>query len=220
MNVKSVLILLLATAIFHSVEAQDPLRFKESISEFQAQSLRTDIRPIIFTGSSSVRMWKSLQSDFPSHYVLNRGFGGSHMSDVKYFLEELVLADNPSQIFIYEGDNDISAGKSVEEIINDTKAVTEAIIAAIPDVEIFLISPKPSVQRWNLKEQYHAVNNAMQNYAEMTDQVSFIDVWNPALDETGHVFTDIFLEDNLHMNAKGYAIWKEVIGPYLATPSK
>ncbi len=218
MYVKSFIITALLAFLTLNIQAQDPMRFEEVINSFKEETLRTDRRPIIFTGSSSVRIWRSINEDFPKHYIINRGFGGSHMSDVQYFLEDLVLADNPRQVFIYEGDNDIASGKSKLVIMEHTEDVCNRIIAAIPDVEIFLISPKPSVARWNLKEDYMAMNKAMQDYAEMTDQVSFIDVWAPALDESGHVFTDIFLDDNLHMNAKGYEIWKSVIGPYLATP--
>lgn len=218
MYVKSFLISAFFAFLTLQVQGQDPLRFEKTINEFKEEKVRTDKRPIIFTGSSSVRIWRSINEDFPKHYIINRGFGGSHMSDVQYFLEDLVLADNPRQVFIYEGDNDIASGKSKEVIMEHTKDVCDRILAAIPDVEILLISPKPSVARWNLKAEYMAINKAMQEYAEMTDQVTFIDVWAPALDESGHVFTDIFLDDKLHMNDKGYDIWRSVIGPYLATP--
>lgn len=218
MYVKSFLIVAVFSFLSLQVHGQDPMRFEKTINSFKGETVRTDKRPIIFTGSSSVRIWRSINEDFPKHYIINRGFGGSHMSDVQYFLEDLVLHDNPRQVFIYEGDNDIASGKTKELIMEHTKDVCNRIIAGIPDVQIFLISPKPSVARWNLKDEYMAMNKAMQDYAEMTDQVSFIDVWAPALDESGHVFTDIFLDDNLHMNDKGYDIWRSVIGPYLATP--
>ncbi|MCB0664920.1 MAG: hypothetical protein KDC80_03815, partial [Saprospiraceae bacterium] len=119
------------------------------------------------------------------------------------------------QVFIYEGDNDISSGKTRDEILEDTKMVLDKIWSSDPETEIVLISPKPSVARWNLKEQYLALNTALSDLAEDHENLRFADVWHPALDENGMVMKDIFIQDNLHMNQKGYAIWETTIKPFL-----
>jgi len=194
---------------------QDPMRFKSQVSEIITQPLKDSTGVIIFTGSSSIRMWDDLDRHFHKHNVYNRGFGGSQMSDLFYFLKDLVLDADPCQVFIYEGDNDISSGKSTEEIMASTQMVLDSIKAYNPAIEVVLISPKPSVSRWELKEKYEALNESLAALAQRTENVAFADVWSPSLDEDGKVLTDIFVADNLHMNAKGYAIWQSVIGPFL-----
>lgn len=207
------LIFLLPSLLF----AQDPLRFKDEVAELTAHDDAVDTKDLIlFTGSSSVRMWKDVGERFPDHNVLNRGFGGSEMSDLVYYFNKLILPYRPKQIFIYEGDNDIAAGRSTSTIIaNADKLLTLIHEKLSPTVQVVFISPKPSLARWKLKDNYEACNAALKLWAETQSNVEFIDVWTPALDERGEVFDDIFIEDGLHMNSKGYDIWTKVITPYL-----
>lgn len=208
------LILIVFGAVFN-LQAQDPTRFAQQIEEILTSQQDAPASPIIFTGSSSVRMWKSLATDFPNHPVLNRGFGGSQMSDLLYYLDRLVIADQPKQVFIYEGDNDISAGKSNKEILKDFKEGYKRIRKALPDTEIVLISPKPSIARWELRSQYETLNAALAKWAGKKKNLRFADVWVPMLNAQGEPMPDIFIQDNLHMNAKGYAIWREVISGFI-----
>lgn len=202
-------------AFYIPLNGQDPMRFAKEVESITSNPLPFDDKVIVFTGSSSIRMWKDLADTYPGFNIVNHGFGGSQMSDLLYYLDDLVLSASPCQVFIYEGDNDISAGKTTGQIIADAKAVCQKIWAAHSDTEIVLISAKPSVARWRLKDQYEALNKAYRKLAEDHDQLDFVDVWTPALDENGMVFKDIFLKDNLHMNDKGYAIWAKTIGSYL-----
>ena len=200
-----------------SVYAQGPLRFKDDVAQLTAndQSLnKKDV--VLFTGSSSIRMWENIQSEFPKYNVVNRGFGGSQTSDLLYYFDQLILPYNPKKIFIYEGDNDLSAGKSPEQILS----TMDSLIALIHDkisrnVSVYVISPKPSLSRWELRDKYTDLNKRMGELASSKKNVYFIDVWTPALDADGNVLKDIFLEDGLHMNEKGYAIWVSVFKKYL-----
>ena len=83
------------------------------------------------------------------------------------------------------------------------------------EIPVIFISPKPSVARWNLKEQYEETNALLKKYAGKTANTEFADVWNPALNQEGKVYDHIFIEDNLHMNADGYKIWQTVLRSYL-----
>jgi lysophospholipase L1-like esterase len=197
--------------------SQDPLRFKEEIDELTANDNSLNKKDVIlFTGSSSIRMWSSLQSYFPKYNVVNRGFGGSQTSDLLYFFDKLILPYNPKKVFIYEGDNDISVGKSTSQILSTMDSVITLIRQRISKrVPIYVISPKPSISRWHLKDKYIEFNKGMSELASKKKKVYFIDVWTPALDVDGTVFKDIFLEDGLHMNSKGYAIWVNVLRKYL-----
>jgi len=197
--------------------AQNAARFSEEVEQITADDKSLNKKDVIlFTGSSSIRIWNSLQSDFPKYNIVNRGFGGSQTSDLVYFFDRLVLPYNPKKIFIYEGDNDISVGKSTEQILASMDSVITLIRQKVsPTVPVYLISPKPSIARWNLKDKYIEFNKQMSELASRRNQVYFIDVWTPAIGADGTVFKDIFLEDGLHMNAKGYAIWVKVFRKYL-----
>jgi lysophospholipase L1-like esterase len=199
------------------VYAQGPLRFKDDVAQLTAndQSLnKKDI--VLFTGSSSIRMWSSIQSDFPKYNIINRGFGGSQTSDLLYYFDQLIRPYNPKKIFIYEGDNDLHAGKSPEQILSTMDSLLSLIRQKVsPNVPVYLISPKPSTSRWHLRDKYIELNQRMGQLASSKKKVYFIDVWTPALDADGNVVKDIFLEDGLHMNEKGYAIWVSVIRKYL-----
>ena len=208
-------LILAVVAINEQTLAQDPTRFAEQVAKYQEEKIDPQPRPIIFVGSSSIRMWKTLRDDYLNQPVFNRGFGGSQMSDLHFYCHELVIRHQPRQVFIYEGDNDLGAGKSLDQILDTTELVVKMIKEAIPDVNIVFISPKPSLARFNLRQKYVELNEALREFASTDASVSFADVWHPMLGENGLVRSDIFIEDGLHMNAQGYAIWKEVLEPFL-----
>jgi lysophospholipase L1-like esterase len=192
-------------------------RFNDEITSLTANDNTVNKKELIlFTGSSSIRLWKDLQTCFPGKNVLNRGFGGSEMSDLVYHFDQLVLPYQPKQLFIYEGDNDTNAGKTPEQILKETTILLEKIRSRVsPTVEVLFISAKPSLARAPLKANYLKFNAALKAWTEKQKNVKFIDVWTPMMDKNGEVITDLFVEDRLHMNEKGYAIWKKVIQPYL-----
>lgn len=198
------------------VNAQNPLRFQEEIKKFEKDDATTNHEgKILFVGSSSIRFWTSLQKDFPNHKVLNRGFGGSHMSDLIFYLDKLVLKHKPKQVFIYEGDNDVNDKESADAILREAKVVMSKIHKALPKTKIVFISAKPSIARWGLKDKYVEFNSKLIAFTQQHDFVDYIDVWTPMLNNAGDPIKNIFIEDDLHMNAKGYKIWKETVAPYL-----
>jgi lysophospholipase L1-like esterase len=209
--------LFLCAFLQFNVYAQGPLRFNDEVAELTAndQSLKKE-NIILFTGSSSIKMWKSLQGDFPGYNIVNRGFGGSQTSDLLYYFDKLILPYKAKKIFIYEGDNDLSAGKSPGQILSTMDSLITLIRQKVStSVPIYVISPKPSTARWHLKDKYIEFNKRMSEWASSKKEVYFVDVWAPALDAEGNVLKDIFLEDGLHMNRKGYEIWIGVIRKYL-----
>lgn len=205
--------LLISSSLF----AQDPARFQGEIDVIKEKQFQIDNSKeiVVFTGSSSIRMWRDVQDFYPHINAINTGFGGSHMSDLLHYLDVLVLKHNPDKVFIYEGDNDIADSKKNSNILDTTTQVVNKIKEAHPEVEIYLISPKPSISRWSFKEQYEGLNELFDEYASSSERVTFVDVWNPMLNEKGVPIPGIFIEDNLHMNEKGYEIWGDVIKTYL-----
>lgn len=214
---KSALCILFSIIILLPLKAQDPTRFQAEIDAIEDKEYLIDARKetVVFTGSSSVRMWTDIQEYYPEVNAINTGFGGSEFSDLIHYREELIFSLNPDKIFIYEGDNDVNSGKEPMEIAKDAEELITLIRDEYPEIPIFLISPKPSIARWELKAEYEKTNELLKSLAMSKEDVEFIDVWNPMLNEDGEPFDDIFIEDNLHMNEKGYKIWGEVIGNYL-----
>lgn len=169
----------------------------------------------LFVGSSSIRFWSTLKEDYGGYNVINRGFGGSTFQDLINFKEELIFAYRPCKVFIYEGDNDIFKGEKVEHIISLAKSIASEIKERLPKTQIYFLAAKPSVARWDKRELYKEFNYTLQSWASFEEDVHFIDVWTPMCDESGDVLEDLFIGDNLHMNSKGYDIWKQVVKPYV-----
>ena len=170
---------------------------------------------IVFVGSSSIRLWKTLAEDFPGMRVLNRGFGGSHIADSVEFAERIVIPYAPRQVVMYAGGNDLNAGKPPEKVIADFKAFAGKMRAALPETEIAYISSAPNPARWAQVENVKAVNSAIEAWMKDQPRMKFINVFPHMLGADGLPKPEIFVEDKLHMNPAGYAIWKEVVGPFL-----
>lgn len=212
---KSFLFCFLCLSIF--VQGQDPERFVDEVDAIQKKYdtvWNASKETIVFTGSSSVRIWNDLQERFPNHQIVNSGFGGSQASDLLAYTNELVLRYQPKKVFIYEGDNDIAEGKDSKEIITDLLAIIEKIRTQNPSVKIVLIAAKPSIARWDLKRNYKRLNRKFKKLSRKDADLDFADIWKPML-LGRHVMTDIFVEDGLHMNAKGYAIWYDALKEFV-----
>lgn len=213
---KTIGLCLLLLSVF-SLSAQDPNRFSEQVEKLaQAKyNFSPGKKLSLFTGSSSIGMWNDIQDYFPEYNVVNNGFGGSHFSDLIYFYNKLIIPQKPDILFIYEGDNDIASQKKPRLIAKEAKFLLEKIRRDLPHASVVLISPKPSIARWDLRKDYEALNRKLKRLAKKTDKVEFADIWTAMLDENGNVFQDVFLEDNLHMNKKGYDIWAKVLSGFL-----
>lgn len=173
-------------------------------------------RPIVFTGSSSIRMWKSLAEDFPGYPVMNRGFGGSEVFDSANFADTLVIQYKPKQVVLYAGGNDIaSSGKTPQRVFEDYKAFVTKIHAALPDCEICYISNAPNPKRWALIKEMRETSRLVEEHVKTDKRLKYINTHDAMLGPDGQPKPDIFLADQLHMNPKGYVIWKEIVGPYL-----
>jgi len=211
----SSLIAFLCVAAFSlQVTAQqlpDPARFEEDIQKFEVQDRATPPpqNAIVLTGSSSIMFWnEEAPADLAPLTVIPRGFGGSVMNDLLHYLDRVALTYQPRAILIYEGDND--TGRNFipnDAIMAQLQEMIGRIHAQLPQARIYLLSVKPSVLReesWpvalELNERYKAL-------AQGDALVTYIDVATPFLKSDGSVMTDIFVEDNLHLNDKGYDIW-------------
>lgn len=195
------------------VNDPDPLRFTELVNRYAGlDSLNAPLaNALLFVGSSSIQGWKSLENDFTEHAVLNRGMGGSHMSDLIFYMNEIVYPHEPAAIFVYEGDNDIAAGKSPERVLSDYKTFVQKVISRWPEMPIYFISIKPSLARIQHLQNMASANALIKAYTQHSETQFYVDIFSPMLGEDGTPRPDIFGHDGLHMNAAGYELWTETI---------
>ena len=172
---------------------------------------------VLLIGSSSFTKWKDVQDYFPAHTMLNRGFGGSSLTDVIYYVNDVILKYKPKQILIYCGENDIAGSTSVtaDTVLERFKTLYTIIRSKFKRIPIAFISMKPSPSREKYLATMQKGNAMIKSFMEHEKKSSYIDVYSSMLDANGKILTHIFLSDKLHMNAEGYKIWQGVIAPYL-----
>ena len=206
------LVLVLCAAAMGPLAAQES-RWESDITAFE-KSDTTNIPPegaILFIGSSSIRMWKTLAEDMTPHAVINRGFGGSQIEDSIHFATRIIFPYSPRAIVLYAGDNDIAAGKTPETVFNDYLRFVGTVRAGLPDVPIYFISIKPSPSRWDMWPDMQAANRMIAHDCALRDGAVFLDCASPMLNADGSANIGLFIEDMLHMNAEGYALWTGVV---------
>ena len=194
-----------------------PARWEKEIHAFELadQSNPPPQRGILFIGSSSIRLWKTLASDFPDKQVINRGFGGSEIADSVELAERIVFPYEPRLIVLYAGGNDINAGKSPERVANDFKAFVRKVHERLPQTAIAYISIAGNPARWAQVEKVKAANAMIEAFARETPGLKFINVFPQMLGPDGQPRPEIFSADRLHMNEEGYKLWAKIVRPFL-----
>ncbi len=173
---------------------------------------------IVFAGSSSFTKWKDINQYFPGYPIINRGFGGSNLLDVILYVKETILKYKPKQVVIYCGENDLASSDTVSpEIVLDRFSILFNLIREQlgNKSNITFVSIKPSISRWRLEPKILAANALIASFIAKQTNANYINIHNAMLQGDGSIMKDIFIADNLHMNAKGYAIWQKIIAPSL-----
>ena len=189
--------------------------FESEIAEIEARD-RVEARTrggIVFVGSSSIRMWPNLAADFPGQAVLNHGFGGSTLADVIWFTPRIVLPYLPREIVLYAGDNDLAAGRTPEQVLNDYTTFVRVARQALPAVRIVYVSIKPSPSRWALAEPMRQANALIAQAITRDTLATYVDVFTPMLGASGRPRPELFQADSLHMTPAGYALWRARLAP-------
>ena len=187
--------------------------FRDVINEFK----RLDIEyfpkkaKILFTGSSSIRFWDSLEEDMKPLEVLNRGFGGAQISHVIYHFEEIIKPYDPKAIVFFCGTNDLTALKTPKETLNDFKKFLSLVRNEFGNIKVYVIGIKPSVDRLYLDKEERIFNSSIKLLASQDAYLEYIDVWDSMLGEDGSRMPELFIEDGLHMNKKGYEVWTKQV---------
>jgi lysophospholipase L1-like esterase len=201
-----------------SAFAQTP-RFKKDIDAFfKADSLQFPSKEqILFVGSSSFTYWKDIKDYFPGYPILNRGFGGSALPDLIHYANQIIIPYQPKQIIIYCGENDMADSAAVTpKMVRDRfKTLFKIIRAELGNIPVVFVSIKPSPSRWKLEQKFLKANRLIKRYLKRDAAATYVNIHNAMLLPDGSVNPELFIQDNLHMNAKGYAIWQNIIEPIL-----
>jgi lysophospholipase L1-like esterase len=192
-------------------------RWEPEIAAFE-RSDKTNLPPVranLFVGSSSIRLWTNLVHDFPAHQVINRGFGGSELSDAIYYFDRIVAKYQPRTIVLFAGSNDINSGKSPEQVFADFKEFASKVAQELPETRLAYISISTSPSRFGQVENVRSANRLIAEFIKAHQNMEFIDVFPAMLDVDGKPKAEIYQKDKLHLNAAGYAIWQKLVEPCL-----
>lgn len=172
---------------------------------------------ILFIGSSTFTRWNDLHNYFPEHTIINRGFGGSQLTDVIRYAYDVILPYHPKQVVIYCGENDLASADNIkaEDVVLRFKTLFGIIRQNLPQATIHFVSIKPSPSRLHLFPAFGKANKQIKAFLQKQKRAGFINVYDAMLTANGTPRKDIFVEDNLHMNAEGYRIWQRILLPYL-----
>jgi len=201
----------------NSITAIDP-KWVSSFAAFEKADKEKAPPPggILFVGSSSIRLWDGLETQFDAlPVVVKRGFGGSRMEDCKAYLGRLVVPYKPRMVLVYAGDNDLAEGRTPEQVRQSFADFVRGVHARLPDTRIAYISIKPSPAREALMNKIRQANTLIKDYVASNKELQFIDVFTPMLDVNGSPRKELFREDALHLNTSGYALWRSVISSYI-----
>lgn len=209
--------LLLTFAFFFSQEKK-PM-FWQDIQNFKKldQENAPPKDAILLIGSSSFTKWTDVSDYFPGKTIINRGFGGSRLTDLNDYAEDLLTPYQPKQIIIYCGDNDFADNHQlkVKEVVNRYKTFYKKIREKFPNIEVDYISIKYSPSRENLWPQMKETNKQIATFMKKEKNAEFIDITKAMEDASGNVRKNLFVEDMLHITPEGYQIWAKVMNPYM-----
>ena len=169
---------------------------------------------VLFVGSSSIKLWRTRES-FSDLPVINRGFGGSMISEVNFFADRIVLPYAPKVIAFYAGDNDVAKGKSAERVFDDYKKFVKIVHTKLPRTRIIFVAIKPSGSRWKLWPVMAEANKMIEDFSGTDRRLSYFDSATPLLKDDGKPDDKLFLKDKLHLNADGYRIWTNALRPMI-----
>ena len=184
-------------------------RFEPEIRAFEKQDSVNGYKNdfVLLTGSSSIRLWHSMEADLKGLDVLNRGFGGSTLKALNKDWNRIAGEHQPDVVVLYCGENDIAEGATVEETVAEFNRFLDQYFKTYPDIPLIYVAMKPSLSRWHLWEAYQRADQEIKKVISEQENITFVDLSPSMFDDQGELKKDIFIEDGLHMNALGYDGW-------------
>lgn len=207
-----------AYTIYHELRkgiSEDPLVWEDDIAALEAgtRGMYSPGVPVVFVGSSSIRLWSSLHMDMQPIPVVQHGFGGAKLNDVVHYADRLVSNYKPRAVVVFAGTNDISprAQKKPEVLLASYQAFVKTITAEQPDLPVFFINVTPSLQRWEVWPIAQQANALISRYSDTLSNLHVIDTGPALLGADGKPVRDNYRFDGLHLSKEGYAIWAGII---------
>lgn len=193
------------------------VQWEKAIQSFEAADKKNPPPKgaVLMIGSSSIRKWTNAPAQFPEQRLINRGFGGSHLSDSVAFIDRIVIPYQPRLVLLYAGDNDIAAGKTPERVLADFQEFVAKVQGALPDTRIAYISIKPSPSRTKFMDQFKTANRLITEFIQANPKLIYVDVFTPMLDANGQTRPELFVSDRLHLSNAGYELWSGIVKPVL-----
>jgi len=197
-----------------------PHPFEKAIVAFELADKATPPpqNAILFVGDSQFTRWKTIHEDLPGYTLINRGFGGSKMSDLLYYVDRVVIPYHPRMIVINEGGNDLHGGRTPELLLADIQAFVAKVHAALPDTPILISSLTPSPARWSEVDVRKHANQIIKDYLATQKNVQFIDLFDAYLGPDGKPPEELFVADHLHHSEAGYQVRVRLTRPFLGPP--
>lgn len=208
-----------AVPVVKASQEHDFSKWEKEVAAYEAADLANPPPKggILFVGSSTIRLWKSLAQDFPDHNVINRGIGGSEIVDSTHFAERIIFPYEPRQIFLRAGGNDIHNGRIPRDVAIDFADFVDKVHARLPKTEIIYVFVNPAPSRWGENDKYRELNRLIRAMALNMPRVACVDAYDISLTPDGHARHELFVADKLHFNAEGYKVLADRIRPYLST---
>ena len=193
--------------------------YENEVQRLEQEKALLEYQPkMLFYGSSSIRLWDSLYEDFKPYQPINLGFGGSTLAACVWFFDRLLSSFNPDSIIVYAGDNDLGDGRHPEEVFIFFQQLVAHTRRHFGDIPLAFISIKPSITRWNIVDSIRYTNKIIENeIRKQGNNLHFINIYNKMTDNAGYPKREYLDPDGLHINEKGYALWKDVILQQLST---
>ncbi len=195
--------------------SEDPLVWEEAITTLEAKT-RNRYAPgqaVVFIGSSSIRLWSSLEEDMSPIPVIQHGFGGAKLNAVVHYAKRLVNAYQPRAVVVFAGTNDIdpAASKAPEVLLASYQSFVETVRSTQPDLPIFYLGITPSPRRWAVWPIAQATNRLIENWSQADPNLHFIDTSVALMGSNGEPNPDNYIFDGLHLSQRGYGIWRDII---------
>jgi len=190
------------------------LTYEKAMQQFEAANAAVPKGGIVFTGSSSMVLWKTVPQDMAPLPAVNRAFGGSTSAQLWWYADRAILPLRPRMVVIYIGDNDlVQASVSPGNYMKYVRLLRDEIWAADPHVRMVFISTKPSPARWQYWDKFQDANRRLQRMCSRDPRLAYVDISSTLLDAQGQVRPECFLPDKLHLKAEMYAQWTKLVRP-------
>lgn len=169
--------------------------------------------PVIFYGSSSFRLWDpTIRTDLDSDAIINLAFGGSTVVTCDRYFEPIMQPyRNAKSMVIYAGDNDLGQGRSAVAVRDGFLKILDKVENRFGPIPVFFVSIKPSPSKQSIFETIVDSNRLIKEASALRENLNYVDIFTPMLTLSGKSDPEYFLDDMLHMNPTGYAVWSTVI---------